>query len=180
MDQPYVGAIFAHAGTFAPRDWALCQGQSQSIANNEVLFTLIGTNFGGDGVQTFNLPDLRGRIPVGQGTGPGLSPYVIGQASGTESVSILSSNLPQHNHLVNIVNGVGNATTPATNTYVAGSYAGGVATSPLSFYGTGPSTTTLASSTIGLAGNSIPMSIIQPILATNYIIALFGIFPSRN
>jgi microcystin-dependent protein len=180
MDQPYIGAIFAHAGTFAPREWALCQGQTQSIADNSTLFALIGTNFGGDGVQTFNLPDLRGRIPVGQGQGPGLSNYVIGQLSGTENVSILSSNLPQHTHLVNVVNGVGNATTPASNTYIAGSYAGGVEGTPLSFYGPGPSDSTLAATTIGTAGNSIPISIMQPILATNYIIALFGIFPSRN
>ncbi len=179
MDQPYIGAIFAHAGNFAPRSWALCQGQTQSIDNNPTLFTLIGTNFGGDGVQTFNLPDLRGRIPVGQGQGLGLSNYVIGQASGTENTSILSGNFPQHTHLFNVVNGLVSPATPASNTYLAGSY-GGVVTNGLNFYGPGAATTTLLPTTVGNAGGSVPISIMQPILATNYIIALFGIFPSRN
>jgi len=179
MDQPYIGVIFAHAATFAPVNWALCQGQVQSISNNEALYTLIGTTFGGDGVQTFNLPDLRGRIPVGQGQGPGLSNYVIGQQSGTDTATILSVNMPQHTHLVNVVNGLGSTPTPATNTYIAGSYNGSVS-APLSFYGAGPSNVTLAATSVGLAGSGVPISIVQPILTTNYIIALYGIFPSRN
>ncbi len=179
MDQPYVGVIFAHAGTFAPANWALCQGQVQSIANNETLYTLIGTTYGGDGQTTFNLPDLRGRLPVGQGQGPALSNYVIGQASGTEQVNILSNQMPSHNHLVNVVNSAGNAATPASNTYLAGAYSGS-GSSGLNFYSTGTPNATLGASSIGVAGSSIPISILQPVLATNYIIALYGVYPSRN
>jgi len=177
MDQPYIAVIFAHSATFAPYGWALCQGQLQSIAQNEALYALIGTTFGGDGVQTYGLPDLRGRIPVGQGQGPGLSNYVLGQMSGTENASILSGNMPSHTHNVNVVNAAGNVAIPVAGNNLAGTYAGANA---VNFYATGTPNATLAPSTVGLAGNSIPISIIQPILAMNYIIALFGIFPSRN
>ena len=181
MDQPYIGVIFAYASTFAPRDWALCQGQVQSIADNSTLFSLIGTTFGGDGQVTFNLPDLRGRIPVGQGQGPGLSNYVIGQASGTESVTVISTQMPTHTHLVNVVNSQGNAAVPTSSSYIAGTYSGsGSSAVPLNFYGTTSSGATLAPTTISAAGNSLPINIVQPILATQYIIALYGIFPSRN
>jgi microcystin-dependent protein len=177
MDQPFVGVIFAHAGSFAPYQWALCQGQVQSIANNETLYTLIGTTYGGDGQTTFNLPDLRGRLPIGQGQGPGLSNYLIGQLGGTENITLTTGQMPQHNHLVNVINSAGNVPTPISSSYIAGTYAG---TAGLNFYSPGPPGTTLASGTIGTSGNSVPISIVQPILATNYIIALYGIFPSRN
>jgi microcystin-dependent protein len=181
MDQPYIGVIFAHAATFAPRDWAFCQGQVQSIANNDTLYALIGTTFGGDGQVTFNLPDLRGRIPVGQGQGPGLSNYVIGQMSGSENVTVLSTQMPTHTHLVNVVNSQGNAAVPTSSSYIAGTYSGsGSSAVPLNFYGTTSSGATLAPTTISAAGNSLPINIVQPILATQYIIALYGIFPSRN
>jgi microcystin-dependent protein len=182
MDEPYVGVIFAHAGTFAPVNWALCQGQVQQIANNEALFTLIGTTYGGDGQTTFSLPDLRGRMPVGQGQGTGLSNYVIGQAFGTEQVTLTTNQMPAHNHLWNVNNAAGNTVIPTTSTYVSGTYSGsGSSSTPANFYGTAATAgITLSSATIGTAGNSTPSSILQPILATNYIIALFGIFPSRN
>ena len=177
MDQPFVGAIFAHAGSFAPYGWRLCQGQTLPIAENDALFSLIGTIYGGDGQTTFNLPDLRGRVPIGQGQGPGLSNYVIGQPAGNETVTITTAQLPAHNHLVNVINSAGNAPTPTTSSFVAGTYAGTVAQT---FYSSGSGNTTLAPTTIGNAGSSIPISIMQPILATNYIIALFGVYPSRN
>jgi microcystin-dependent protein len=182
MDQPLVGVIFVHAGNYAPLNWALCWGQTIAIANNEVLYTLIGTTYGGDGVQTFNLPDLRGRIPIGQGQGPGLNSYVIGQKAGTETVSIATGQLPAHTHLVNVNNAQGNATVPTSGTYLAGTYSGsGSSATPYNFYGTTPSAgATLSGATIGAAGGSVPTSILQPILATNYIISLYGIFPSRN
>ena len=182
MDQPYIGVIFAHSGTFAPLNWALCQGQVQSIADNETLYTLIGTNFGGDGQVTFNLPDLRGRIPVGQGQGPGLSNYVLGQMSGTESVTVLSTQMPTHNHLVNTVNSQGNAAVPTTSSYIAGTYSGsGSSALAINFYGAAATSgVTLAPSTVSIAGNNQPINIIQPVLATQYIISLYGIFPSRN
>jgi microcystin-dependent protein len=182
MDQPYVGVIFAHAGTFAPANWALCQGQVQSIANNETLYALIGTTYGGDGQTTFNLPDLRGRLPIGQGQGPGLSNYVMGQLAGAENVTITTGQMPAHTHLWNVYNAAGNALIPTSGTVVAGTYSNaGGSTTPATFYGT-PATAgiTVAPATIGNAGGSVPSSIVQPILATNYIISLYGIFPSRN
>lgn len=181
MDQPFIGVIFAHAGSFAPYGWALCQGQMQAISNNETLYALIGTNFGGDGVQTFALPDLRGRIPVGQGQGPGLSNYVIGQVSGTESVTLLATQMPSHTHFVNTVNSQGNTAVPNSSSYIAGTYSGsGGSSTAVNFYGATSSGATLAPTTVGTSGSSQPISIMQPILATQYIISLFGIFPSRN
>ena len=177
MDQPFIGVIFAHAGTFAPYNWALCQGQVVAISNNETLYTLIGTTYGGDGVNTFNLPDLRGRLPVGQGQGPGLSNYVIGQLGGTENVTLSTNNLPQHNHLVNVINSAGNVQVPISTSYIAGTSAGSAG---VNFYSAGPGNTTMAANTIGNSGGRVPISIVQPILATNYIISLYGIFPSRN
>lgn len=181
MDQPYIGVIFAHSGTFAPRDWALCWGQLLSISENETLYTLIGTTFGGDGQVTFALPDLRGRIPVGQGQGPGLSNYVLGQVSGSENVTVLSTQMPSHTHLVTAVNSQGNAPVPDSSSYIAGTYSGsGGSSAAVNFYGATSSGATLAPSSVSIAGNSLPINLIQPVLATQYIISLFGIFPSRN
>ena len=177
MNEAFVGAIFAHAGNFAPYGWGLCQGQQLSIAENEVLFTLIGTTYGGDGVQTFNLPDLRGRVPIGQGQGLGLNNYVIGQKAGSEQVTLTTAQMPSHNHLLNVINVAGTVPTPIPTSFIAGTSAGSTA---LNFYSPGPGNTTLGPNTIGLAGNGIPISIMQPILATNYIIALLGVYPSRN
>ena len=98
---PYIGEIRAFAGNFAPYGWQLCSGQLISISANEVLFTLVGTTYGGDGVTTFGLPDLRGKALVNQGQAPGLTNRTLGQAGGTETVTLLLSNLPQHNHNVN-------------------------------------------------------------------------------
>jgi microcystin-dependent protein len=177
MDQPFIGVIFAHAGNFAPRDWALCAGQPTAISQNETLYTLLGTIYGGDGQQTFNLPDLRGRVPIGQGQGLGLNNYVIGQASGSESVTITTAQIPSHNHFVNVVNTAGTLTVPTSASYVAGAFSAGTAQT---FYSTGTPGATLLPATIANAGGSVPMSIIQPILTTLYIISLYGIFPSRN
>lgn len=181
MDQPYIGVIFAHSGSFAPRDWAFCQGQLLSISENDTLYALLGTTFGGDGQNTFGLPDLRGRVPIGQGQGPGLSNYVIGQMSGTENVTVLSTQMPAHTHLVNVVNSQGDAAVPTSSSYIAGTYSGsGGSASPVTFYGATSSGVTLAATSISAAGNSFPINIVQPILATQYIISLYGIFPSRN
>src|SRR5579872_6318106 len=100
--QPYLGAIFLFAGNFAPRGYLLCQGQILSISQNAALFSILGTTYGGNGTTTFALPDLRGRAPIGEGNGPGLNPVSLGQASGSNSVSILSNNMPIHNHLIGV------------------------------------------------------------------------------
>jgi microcystin-dependent protein len=177
MDQPFVGAIYAFAGNFAILNYALCSGQAIAISQNEVLFTLIGTTYGGDGVNTFNLPDLRGRLPLGQGQGTGLPNYVMGQMSGTENVTLNVNNMPAHTHLVN-VNNTGGATAVGTST----SYLSTVTASQtqnLYINGVTPNATFL-NSTVGNAGGSTPFSIIQPELAINYIISLYGVFPTRN
>src|SRR5690242_20599428 len=119
MAQPYVGEIRMFAGNFAPAGWMLCEGQTLPISENETLFQLIGTTYGGDGETTFNLPDMQGRIPIHQGTGGGLSTYVIGQKAGVETVTLTTSQIPQHNHQALANNTGANATTPAVNTILA-------------------------------------------------------------
>src|SRR4051794_10683767 len=101
MSEPFIGEVIMFAGNFAPRGWALCQGQLLSIAQNTALFSILGTTYGGNGQTTFALPDLRGRVPLGQGQGPGLSSYVLGEVAGNENVTLISTQMPQHNHLLN-------------------------------------------------------------------------------
>src|SRR6478672_6336150 len=100
-DQPFIGDIYIFAGDFAPRGWAFCDGQLLAIAQNQALFSILGTTYGGNGQTTFALPDLRGRAPIGQGQGPGLTPITLGEQAGTESVTVLSSQMPAHNHTLN-------------------------------------------------------------------------------
>ena len=172
MGDSYVGEIRIFAGIFAPQGWAFCDGSIQSIADNDVLFQLIGTTYGGDGQQTFALPDLRGRIPIHMGSGPGLSNYVIGQFGGTETVTLLTQQLPSHNHIVtgSSANAV---TTDPTNNFLA-------AQPGLLEYSSGPPGGTLNAASVSNAGGSQPHENRMPILGVNYIISLFGIFPSRN
>jgi microcystin-dependent protein len=177
MDQPYIGAIYAFAGNFAILNYAQCVGQLMSISENQTLYTLIGTTYGGDGQNTFGLPDLRGRLPLHQGTGNGLSTYVMGQIAGTENVTLTNNSMPSHTHLVN-----GNNTGGATSTGTATSYLATVSASETqNLYTNGVTpNATLASATIGNSGSNIPFSIIQPVLTITYLMALFGVFPSRN
>jgi len=183
---PYLANITIFAGNFAPRGWMFCQGQLLAIAEYDALFALIGTTYGGDGQNTFALPDLRSRVAVHAGQGTGLSPYVLGQAGGVENTTLLSSNLPVHNHTVltmTISNGVpatnanGTANNPGPNAYpaqVSGSnnYANSPAGNPMGI--------SVSQTTTAIAGSSQPVSTIAPYLAMNYIIAVEGIFPSRN
>ena len=188
MDTPYLGVIVPFAGNFAPRGWALCNGQLLSIAEYSAVYSLIGTTYGGDGQTTFGVPNLQSRIPIGTGTGPGLSTYVIGQVSGTESVTLTVNQMPAHTHPVTslslkAVTGSGNTTVPTGN-YLAASRATTSANYAASA-GTG-TTNNLNSGTVSVggsfatAGSSLPFSILQPTLAITYIIALEGIYPSRN
>lgn len=175
MDQPYIGAIMLFAGNFAPRGWAFCDGQLLSITQYTALFSILGTYFGGNGVSNFALPDLRGRVPVHQGQGNGLSPYVIGQSSGVENVTLLTGNLPVHTHSVNASSGAASrgGTSPA----------GGVLAVPsgsVEIYSTSPPNATMNPLMIGVAGSNVPVSIIQPYLCVSFIIAMDGLFPSRN
>lgn len=160
------------AGNFAPYGWAFCNGQLLPISQNTALFSLIGTYYGGDGVTTFALPNLQSRVPVHQGQGTGLSPYTIGQNGGFENVTLNVQQMPQHNHNVNVL-GVNAGTNKAANNYLADSTSGNVYTS------SNPNTT-LNPNAISNQGNSHPHANIQPYLCISFIIALQGIYPTRN
>jgi microcystin-dependent protein len=166
---PFVGEIRLFAGNFAPRGWAFCQGQLLPISQNTALFSLLGTTYGGDGRSTFALPDLRGRVPVGFGQGPGLSNYNLGQKSGTETVTLNISQLPAHMHTVENLSELSFKSSPAdksdTKVLVTSSTAGST-----------PAANVKTTST----GASQAISNVQPVLGMNYIIALQGIFPSRD
>lgn len=176
MSEPFIGEIIMFAGNFAPRGWAFCQGQLLSIAQNTALFSILGTTYGGNGQTTFGLPDFRGRVPVGQGTGPGLSSYVLGELSGVENTTILSSQMPPHTHVATVSlkasTAAANDTLP-TNNYLADGNAYQTATDTTM----NPGAVTVSNS---IAGGGQPISILQPFLCINFIIALEGIFPSRN
>jgi len=176
MNPSYIGAVWMFGGNFAPVNFNFCDGSLQSIAENEVLYVLLGTTYGGDGVNTFGLPDLRGRSIIGQGTGPGLNPYILGQKAGTESYSILTTNLASHTHLLNVGTAASTAT-PASNMYLNQMTVSGNAES---IYSNATPNATLIASTLGASGSNIPIDIIQPITVISYVIAMFGIFPGQN
>jgi microcystin-dependent protein len=177
MDPSFVGSIFMTGASFAPYGWQLCQGQLLSIADNDVLYSLLGTTYGGDGQVTFGLPDLRGRAAINQGTGPGLSNYVMGQVSGNEQVTMTINTMPSHTHLINVNSGNGSVQIPANTSYLAQPLAG---TANPAVYSTASATVQLNAASVGAAGQNIPFSILQPVLAVNYIIALQGIYPTQN
>lgn len=170
MSDPFLGELRLLPYNFAPRGWALCQGQVMSIAQNSALFALLGTTYGGNGETTFQLPDLRGRVPISSGQGPGLSPYSIGQTGGVESVTLTTPEIPAHTHAVN-------ASSSATSKNPSGAEPG--FTGGGSSYGTA-NDLTMSSSMIGATGGSQPHTNVQPYLTLNWCIALEGIFPSRN
>jgi microcystin-dependent protein len=179
---PYMATITNFAGNFAPMSWMFCQGQLLSIAEYNALFALIGTTYGGDGQTTFGLPDFRSRIAIHMGQGQGLSNYQIGQMAGTESVTMVPAQLPAHSHtLISFTPSVV-GTTVATGVAVPNN---AVPAAGSSVYSTTPDGNTLgASSVSGITPASgsggVPISIIQPYVSMNFIIAVQGIFPSRN
>ena len=173
MAQPFVGEIQIFGGNFAPNGWAFCNGAILDISQNSVLFTLIGTTYGGDGVNTFALPDLRGRVPVCLGTGPDAVTYVIGQTGGTESVTLTVQAIPSHTHAPFCNTGAGNSGTPG------GSFWAGNASTALPQFAAAPDTNMNAAG-VGNTGGSQPHENLMPYVAVNFIISLFGIFPSQN
>lgn len=180
MSDPFLGEIKMVGFNFAPRGYASCDGSLLSIAQNSALFSLLGTTYGGNGTVTFGLPDLRGRAPVGMGQGPGLSPIQQGEQSGTENVTILSTQMPMHNHVLTVA---GASTEPsvtpsATNNVLGASVTGSAGAA--SIWSTAlNSPVQLTPTQIGAAGGSQPLPIRNPYLGTNFIIATEGIFPSR-
>jgi microcystin-dependent protein len=175
MSQPYLGSIMMFGGNFAIRGWQMCNGQTLSIQSYTALFSIIGTYYGGNGVSTFQLPNMQSRVPLHQGTGLGLSTYVIGEYGGTENTSLLYNNMPIHTHTVNAVSSAGNSNT-TTNTLLGPQTAG---TKP-ELYSTANSNTTMNPNMIQSAGGNVPFSIMQPYLCVTFLIAMVGIFPSRN
>jgi microcystin-dependent protein len=176
---PFLGEIRLMSFNFAPKGWAQCAGQTLSVQQNTALFALLGTYYGGNGVNTFQLPDLRSRVPIHMGSGP-FGSYVIGEQAGVENVSLQITQIPDHNHSVAAINSfssTNNAATPSNNTLAQSGTTG--ATEPC-YAGGGSNVTTLNQASIQPTGNSLPHVNIQPYLAMNYCIAMSGIFPSRG
>ncbi len=179
--EPYLGNVTVFAGNFAPRAWMFCQGQLLSIAQYDALFALIGTTYGGDGQVTFALPDFRSRIGVHAGQGSGLSNYTLGQMAGTENTTLLSIQMPLHTHGIEsfaVKQSASTATTGGTDDPLNAYPAAGA----MIYYNSSDNTMASYSSigTTPIAGSNQPVSIVQPYLAMNFIIAVEGIFPSRN
>lgn len=173
MSEPFLGMIATFGFNFAPRGWAMCSGQILPIAQNTALFSLLGTTYGGNGQTTFALPDLRSRVPIHFGQGPGLSSYDLGQSAGTENVTLTVNQMPAHPHPFQILANEGDANSKVPlNTFFSGQSA--------NFYNTAQDGTKMGPQTTAIAGGSQPHTNIQPYLAINFCIALEGIFPSRN
>jgi microcystin-dependent protein len=174
LGQQYLGEIRLMGFNFAPKGWAQCTGQILSIQQNTALFALLGTYYGGNGVNTFALPDLRSRVANHMGTPPGGPTYVIGQVAGVENVRLLANQLGSHTHALQAVNTAGDAVRPVNN-FLAQSAAGAKVV-----YASPTNLTSLNPASIQPAGDNLPHTNIQPYLALNYCIALQGIFPSRG
>lgn len=192
MSNVYLGQIVPFGFNFAPRGFASCNGALLAISQNSALFSLLGTQYGGNGTTTFALPDLRGRAAIGQGQGPGLSNYVIGQSGGSETTTLTTANLPPHSHTFSGASSALNATSvkatsqaPMAGALLGKSIDASGTVVPL-IYAPAGSTPTVAlgglnvAGTIGNTGSGAPVSVLNPYLAINYCIATSGIFPSRN
>ena len=182
MGQAYLAEIFMGGWNFAPHGFAFCNGQLLPINQNTALFSLLGTNFGGDGQTTFGLPDLRGRVPIHWGQGAGLSNYNIGQVGGTENVTLTTDQIPAHSHVVIANAGGPNAGSPVGASFASSPLTGsGPNASQLKTYTTvAPNGAVLNANTIGSTGGGQPHSNIQPYQSITFVIALQGIFPARN
>ena len=173
---PFLGEIRIFAGNFAPQNWALCNGQLLSIAQNTALFSILGTNYGGDGRVTFGLPNLQGSVPMDQGNGPGLTPRVVGETGGTPAVSLDNATMPAHSHTFGGQSVLGTLNTPGGN-YVAGNRTVFAYLAPNV---AGTNLQPMNPQAVGAAGSSVPHNNMQPYLCINYIIALAGVFPPRS
>lgn len=168
MAQPYVGEIRMFAGNFAPAGWMFCEGQLLPISENETLFQLIGTTYGGDGQSTFALPDLRGRLPLHQGNG-----FILAETGGAEEITLTVNQIPAHSHPLQASMNAAAGATPNSNQALGTGQA-----STITAYGTDNPQTSLSPSSITNLGGSQPHTNFQPYLCIDFIISLFGIFPS--
>ena len=168
MAQPYVGEVRIFAGNFAPAGWMFCEGQLLPISEYETLFNLIGTTYGGDGQATFALPDLRGRVPIHQGNG-----FTLAETGGAEEITLTVNQIPAHSHPMR------GTLAAATDTNPAGNVPGKTLVN-VSAYGSDAPTTNLHPNSVSAAGGSQPHTNFQPYLCVDFIISLFGIFPSQT
>jgi microcystin-dependent protein len=187
MTSLYIAQITLFAGNFAPSNTMMCNGQLLSIAQNTALFALVGTTYGGNGTTTFAIPDLRGRAPIGTGTGPGLSTIQLGQAAGVEQTTLLSNQMPQHTHTGTLTNGglpfvnsAATSATPATGSALGIASGEDADLNNVAVRVYVPSAGVSQSVAIGTAGSNSPVDIRNPYLGLNYIMTTQGIFPSRN
>ena len=176
MSEPFIGEIKMVGFNFAPRGWAFCDGQLLGIAQNTALFSILGTTYGGDGRTTFGLPELPGRSPMHAGNGPGLSSRRLGERSGVETVTLAAGQIGSHSHTWQVDDELGNQTSPA-NTALAQSLTG---RGGYFLYGVDTATAAMASEVVADTGGGAAHANMQPALVVNFVIALQGIFPSRN
>jgi microcystin-dependent protein len=172
MSEPFVGEIRMFAGNFAPQGWAFCDGQLLAVSQNDALFSLFGTIYGGDGRTTFGLPDMRGRIPIHAGSGPGLTPRKLGQKAGSENVTLTVNQLPSHTHQLRVSNDFGDTPNPqaATLRRTMGDVYRGALDEP----------TIMNTGAISSIGGSRSHTNLMPYLCIHFIVALVGIYPSRH
>jgi microcystin-dependent protein len=178
MAQPYIGEIRMFAGNFAPAGWAFCDGQLMPISENDALFTLIGTTYGGDGQSTFGLPNLQSRVPIHFGTGGG-GTYQQGEMAGVESVTLTTNQIASHNHSILVATTPGSTNVPASNVVLSTEAEGNPNAAPV-YSATVTNTLNLAAQALGATGGNQPHNNIQPTLTISYIISLFGVFPSQT
>jgi microcystin-dependent protein len=181
--EPFIGEVKLFGFYFAPLGYMTCQGQIISISQNTALFSLLGTTYGGDGQTTFGLPDLQGRIPIGQGQGPGLPMYDMGEAAGNTSLTLTSAQLPQHIHSMNNMHVQQKASSAAASEQDPNGLFAAVTQASVYADAATPNVFTgkaVVSGTTDISGSNIPFSILNPFLCMNYSIATEGIFPSRN
>ncbi len=173
MSDPFVAEIRMFGGNFAPTGWALCNGQLLPISQNTALFSLLGTFYGGDGKSTFALPNFQASVPIGQGAGAGLTERVLGEVSGSQTVTLLASEIPVHSHTLNAYkDDLADINTPSPSVMLG-------ATAGLNLYGTA-SNTTLNFQALSIAGGSLPHNNLPPYLVVTFIIAMQGVFPPRG
>ncbi|CAH1218566.1 hypothetical protein PAECIP111893_04446 [Paenibacillus plantiphilus] len=172
MADPYVGEIRVFAGNFAPRDWALCDGSLVSIQQNSVLFSILGTTYGGDGKTTFALPNFMGAAPIHQGSGAGLTPRTLGESGGSQAVTLITTELPYHTHSVNA------QTTPTQADPAGAIWASSTANRGQAIYSATPNVA-MSPLALNLTGGSQPHNNMQPFVAMNFIIALQGVYPPK-
>jgi microcystin-dependent protein len=182
MSNPFVAEIRIFSGTFAPKGWALCNGQLLPLSQNTALFSLLGTYYGGDGKSTFALPNLQGSAPMQQGQGNGLSLRYLGESGGEQNVTLLASQMTQHSHVLSATTTTGTTATSTNNQLALATAGGGKqgGASVVDIYSTNAPTTQLLPSSMSFAGGNLPHNNMMPYLGLNFIIALQGIYPPRS